>query len=246
MAHCKDPFCDFEDCMAHDSPPVAPPPASQFRKRPVVISAEQWSGPGQILITTLEGVMTAQPGDWIITGVKGERYPCKPDVFALTYEPVTPPPASERHYALNPDQEDGHDPPASPSRFTGEPPFDQHPGRAASPEPMPEGWFCPLCGLLMRGQLSPEDVIAGVKEGSVIDEEGCCAGCGATCCRMSELRALLATQGLAVVDEASAKVLEELADVPGEKLDAVLGNNAHEWLKRICVRELARREKAKP
>ena len=37
-------------------------------------------------IDTLEGGHIACPGDWIITGVQGERYPCKPDVFALTYE----------------------------------------------------------------------------------------------------------------------------------------------------------------
>lgn len=39
-------------------------------------------------IGTLEGVMAAAPGDWIIRGVKGELYPCKPDIFAATYEPV--------------------------------------------------------------------------------------------------------------------------------------------------------------
>jgi hypothetical protein len=39
-------------------------------------------------IDTLEGGHIVCPGDWIITGVKGERYPCKPDVFALTYEAV--------------------------------------------------------------------------------------------------------------------------------------------------------------
>ena len=39
-------------------------------------------------IHTLEGTMRATPGDWIIQGVKGEFYPCKPDVFAETYEPV--------------------------------------------------------------------------------------------------------------------------------------------------------------
>ena len=39
-------------------------------------------------IVTLEGAMHASPGDWIITGVKGERYPCKPDIFAATYEAV--------------------------------------------------------------------------------------------------------------------------------------------------------------
>ena len=39
-------------------------------------------------IPTLEGLMQAHEGDWIIRGVKGELYPCKPDIFALTYEPV--------------------------------------------------------------------------------------------------------------------------------------------------------------
>jgi hypothetical protein len=39
-------------------------------------------------IFTLEGKMSASPGDWIIRGVKGEFYPCKPDIFAATYEPV--------------------------------------------------------------------------------------------------------------------------------------------------------------
>lgn len=39
-------------------------------------------------IKTLEGVMTAVPGDWIIKGVKGELYPCKPDIFDMTYEEV--------------------------------------------------------------------------------------------------------------------------------------------------------------
>lgn len=38
-------------------------------------------------VFTLEGVMEASPGDWIIKGVKGEFYPCKPDIFAATYEP---------------------------------------------------------------------------------------------------------------------------------------------------------------
>jgi len=39
-------------------------------------------------IKTLEGGHIVCPGDWIITGVKGERYPCKPDIFAMTYEEV--------------------------------------------------------------------------------------------------------------------------------------------------------------
>lgn len=82
----------------------------KFRKKPVVIEAIQLSadtldkilfwgdqydvcmsggGPsGALTIATLEGDMTAQPGDWIIKGVKGEFYPCKPDIFAATYEPA--------------------------------------------------------------------------------------------------------------------------------------------------------------
>jgi hypothetical protein len=39
-------------------------------------------------IDTLEGGHNVCPGDWIITGVKGEHYPCKPDIFAATYEPA--------------------------------------------------------------------------------------------------------------------------------------------------------------
>lgn len=78
----------------------------KFRKKPVVIEAVQFvSGEqngafaadvtagnvrypedGTMLIRTLEGEMCAQPGDWIIRGVKGELYPCKPDIFAATYE----------------------------------------------------------------------------------------------------------------------------------------------------------------
>ena len=44
--------------------------------------------PDCIEIVTLEGVMTSQPDDWIIRGVAGEVYPCKPDIFSATYEPV--------------------------------------------------------------------------------------------------------------------------------------------------------------
>ena len=40
-------------------------------------------------IDTFEGGHIVCPGDWIITGIKGERYPCKPDIFAATYEPVS-------------------------------------------------------------------------------------------------------------------------------------------------------------
>lgn len=52
----------------------------------------EWHSPyheaDYILIRTLEGTMTANPGDWIIKGVNGEFYPCKPDIFEKTYEPV--------------------------------------------------------------------------------------------------------------------------------------------------------------
>ena len=60
---------------------------SKFRKKPVVIEAYQTDKPFDI--ETLEGVMHAEAGDWIITGVKGEQYPCKPDIFEATYEAVT-------------------------------------------------------------------------------------------------------------------------------------------------------------
>ena len=81
---------------------------AKYRKKPVVIEAIQFRGgeqssdlaadvvagrvrypeDGTMLIDTLEGVMCARPGDWIIRGVKGELYPCRPDIFAATYEPA--------------------------------------------------------------------------------------------------------------------------------------------------------------
>lgn len=85
----------------------------KFRKKPVVIEAEclthiggdgcsgceaeQWIGRHMqqarcdglnLYITTLEGTMRADRGDWVIRGVKGEFYPCKPDIFAATYDTV--------------------------------------------------------------------------------------------------------------------------------------------------------------
>jgi hypothetical protein len=49
-----------------------------------------WANPlkNEVGIVTLEGTMVASADDWIIKGVKGEFYPCKPDIFAATYEPV--------------------------------------------------------------------------------------------------------------------------------------------------------------
>lgn len=87
----------------------------KYRKKPVVIEAELWDGTAEgatpiidwilsegersarfrngedevcIAIDTLEGTMKAAPGDYIIKGVQGEFYPCKPDIFATTYEEV--------------------------------------------------------------------------------------------------------------------------------------------------------------
>jgi hypothetical protein len=83
----------------------------RFRKRPVEIEAIQYTGDNYfqvwdwalqkngakvaemgfadtLVIMTLEGTMRASPGDWIIKGVDGEFYPCKPDIFAKTYDPL--------------------------------------------------------------------------------------------------------------------------------------------------------------
>jgi hypothetical protein len=60
----------------------------KYRKKPVVIDAVQIDVP--MKIQTLEGWMEGNPGDYLITGVKGEQYFCKPDIFALTYEDVKP------------------------------------------------------------------------------------------------------------------------------------------------------------
>lgn len=59
----------------------------KYKKKPVVIEAYQTDK--EMDIDTLEGVMHANPGDWIITGVNGETYPCKPDIFEKTYAPWT-------------------------------------------------------------------------------------------------------------------------------------------------------------
>ena len=58
----------------------------KFRKKPIVIEAYQTKE--ERIIQTLEGPLPAAQGDWIITGIRGEQYPCKPDVFEKTYEPV--------------------------------------------------------------------------------------------------------------------------------------------------------------
>lgn len=86
---------------------------AKYRKKPVVIDAHKWEGNWEnakefcpelidggadhstspivswpVFIRTLEGTMTAVLGDWIIKGVNGEYYPCKPDIFEKTYEPA--------------------------------------------------------------------------------------------------------------------------------------------------------------
>lgn len=67
-----------------------------FRKKPVMIEAEQLAE--EIVVPTLEGNMRGHPGDWLITGVMGEKYVCRDDIFKITYEAVekpkkTPPPS---------------------------------------------------------------------------------------------------------------------------------------------------------
>lgn len=80
---------------------------AKYRKKPVVIEARQfdgswesaapilnwmwgngaaWEDDGTLVIPTLEGDHTASAGDFIIKGMKGEFYPCKPDIFAATYD----------------------------------------------------------------------------------------------------------------------------------------------------------------
>ena len=83
----------------------------KYVKKPVTVEAVQWTGDNRkdiwdfctlaycntdfetgdlhLMIQTLEGVMEASVGDYIIKGIKGEFYPCKPDIFHLTYDEVT-------------------------------------------------------------------------------------------------------------------------------------------------------------
>ncbi len=56
----------------------------KYIKKPVIVEAYQTQK--EMVITTLEGEMKASPGDYIITGIHGEQYPCKPDIFHKTYE----------------------------------------------------------------------------------------------------------------------------------------------------------------
>jgi hypothetical protein len=59
---------------------------AKYRKKPVIIEAIQLTQ--EIIIRTLEGDMIGHPGDWLITGVNGEQYPCKDEIFRKTYERV--------------------------------------------------------------------------------------------------------------------------------------------------------------
>jgi len=61
---------------------------ARFRKRPVIIDAVRIRN--RVTIKTREGTLKGYPGEWLITGVAGERYPCGDDIFRATYEPVTP------------------------------------------------------------------------------------------------------------------------------------------------------------
>ena len=58
----------------------------KFQKKPVIVEAYQTEY--EVIIQTLEGPLRAAPRDWIITGIRGEQYPCKPDVFERTYQRV--------------------------------------------------------------------------------------------------------------------------------------------------------------
>ena len=58
----------------------------KYRKKPVIIEA--YISEEELIIHTLEGDMKANKGDYIITGINGEKYPCKPDIFIKTYEEV--------------------------------------------------------------------------------------------------------------------------------------------------------------
>jgi hypothetical protein len=82
----------------------------EFVKRPITVEAVQWTGDNQtevsallregsgvlsfsgdnVLCETREGTMMADLGDWIIRGIAGEIYPCKPEIFEATYEEVSP------------------------------------------------------------------------------------------------------------------------------------------------------------
>jgi hypothetical protein len=91
---------------------------ARYVKKPIVIDADQWNPsdiycveralmiPGtslcgdQLLIETLEGTMSASPGDWIIRGTSGEYYPCKDDIFRHIYSPFEENSSDEKSYIV--------------------------------------------------------------------------------------------------------------------------------------------------
>jgi hypothetical protein len=107
---------EFESPHLHHKKLIKEKYMIKYRKKPVVIEAIQYNGKNAwviegwsnknvyaspvaepdeknpsgayLQINTLEGIMTAIPGDYIIKGIKGEFYPCKPDIFEQTYEIV--------------------------------------------------------------------------------------------------------------------------------------------------------------
>ncbi len=77
----------------------------KYRKKPIIVEAYQWDGEtiedymdcnptnhpllsNNVVLKTLEGNMLIKKGDWVIKGIKGEYYVCKPDIFEMTYEKV--------------------------------------------------------------------------------------------------------------------------------------------------------------
>lgn len=105
-AHKARAWCNF----LLNNPPsswqkIEEPKMSKYRTKPIIVEAEQWWPQKKIVgiedanekacghsiergphVHTLEGPLQVSPGDWIIKGIRGEFYPCKPDIFAATYE----------------------------------------------------------------------------------------------------------------------------------------------------------------
>lgn len=77
------PVSDVLTAISHDWAALPPAVAAAYEAH--VLVAPTATG---ITIKTLEGDMLARAGEWLIQGVQGEFYPCKPDIFAATYEPV--------------------------------------------------------------------------------------------------------------------------------------------------------------
>ena len=78
----KELLSQFNDIPVNDI--YKEPPVKKYRKKPLIVEA--YVATEEEYIETLEGTMKANVGDYVITGIKGEKYPCKPDVFHGTYE----------------------------------------------------------------------------------------------------------------------------------------------------------------